>query len=81
MVYMANHNTAEQVFTQFLNEGQWPSQGLSFFVGLIGPVFAFAGGDAAVHVTAFSKHGWIRELTRSSYPKKSPMPQLRCPCR
>lgn len=59
MVYMANHNTAEQVFTQFLNEGQWPSQGLSFFVGLIGPVFAFAGGDAAVHVTVFSKHGWI----------------------
>ncbi|KAE8423764.1 amino acid/polyamine transporter I [Aspergillus pseudocaelatus] len=48
MVYMANHNTAEQVFTQFLNEGQWPSQGLSFFVGLIGPVFAFAGGDAAL---------------------------------
>ncbi|RAQ62123.1 choline transport protein [Aspergillus flavus] len=51
MVYMANHNTAEQVFTQFLNEGQWPSQGLSFFVGLIGPVFAFAGGDAAVHLS------------------------------
>ncbi|KAB8203427.1 amino acid/polyamine transporter I [Aspergillus parasiticus] len=51
IVYMANHNTAEQVFTQFLNEGQWPSQGLSFFVGLIGPVFAFAGGDAAVHLS------------------------------
>ncbi|KAB8236438.1 amino acid/polyamine transporter I [Aspergillus alliaceus] len=51
MVYLSNHNTAEQVFTEFLNEGQWPTQGLSFFIGIIGHVFSFAGGDAAVHLS------------------------------
>ncbi|THC97921.1 hypothetical protein EYZ11_002619 [Aspergillus tanneri] len=50
LTYMADHKPAKEVFTHFINEGQWPSQGLSFFIGLIGPVFAFAGGDAAVHM-------------------------------
>ena len=35
----------------FLNSGEWPSQGLSFLVGLLGPVFAFGGADGAVHVS------------------------------
>lgn len=47
---MADHNTGREVFTTFLNEGNWPTQGLSFFIGLVGCVFAFSGGDAAVHV-------------------------------
>jgi hypothetical protein len=38
------------VFTDFINQGQWPTQALSVFIGLTGPAFAFAGGDAAVHV-------------------------------
>ena len=50
VTYMADHGTATEVFTQFLNLGEWPSQGLSFFVGIMGCVFAFVGGDAAVHV-------------------------------
>ncbi|OOO15152.1 hypothetical protein OAory_01037470 [Aspergillus oryzae] len=50
LTYMADHKSAKEVFTHFINEGQWPTQGLSFFIGLIGPVFAFAGGDAAVHM-------------------------------
>ncbi|KAF7588880.1 hypothetical protein BBP40_005065 [Aspergillus hancockii] len=50
LTYLAEHKSAKEVFTHFLNEGQWSSQGLSFFIGLIGPVFAFAGGDAAVHM-------------------------------
>ncbi|PKY03463.1 choline transport protein [Aspergillus campestris IBT 28561] len=51
VTYMADHGTATEVFTQFLNLGEWPSQGLSFFVGIMGCVFAFVGGDAAVHMS------------------------------
>lgn len=50
LTYMADHGTAREVFTEFMNLGGWPTQGLSFFIGLVGCVFAFAGGDAAVHV-------------------------------
>lgn len=50
LTYMADHGTSKEVFTQFLNMGKFPSQGLSFFVGMVGCIFAFAGGDAAVHV-------------------------------
>ncbi|KAK6811116.1 hypothetical protein RU639_012980 [Aspergillus parasiticus] len=51
LTYMADHkSSAEEVFTYFINEGNWPSKALSVFVGLTGPVFAFAGGDAAVHM-------------------------------
>lgn len=55
LTYMAEHKPASEVFTYFINEGHWPTQGLSFFIGIIGPVFAFAGGDAAVHVRCPSK--------------------------
>ncbi|KAL3462068.1 amino acid/polyamine transporter I [Aspergillus heterothallicus] len=51
LVSLAEIGSAEVVFTQFINEGGWSTQGLSFFVGLIGCVFAFAGGDAAVHMS------------------------------
>lgn len=50
LVSLAEIGSARDVFTQFNNQGNWSSDGLSFFVGLIGCVFAFAGGDAAVHV-------------------------------
>lgn len=35
--------SAHDVFTVFSNGGAWPTQGLSFFVGLIGNVFAMFG--------------------------------------
>lgn len=50
LTYMADHGNAQEIFTTFYNMGEWQTQGLSFFVGLVGCVFAFAGGDAAVHV-------------------------------
>jgi hypothetical protein len=49
LTYMADHRPAKEVFNLFMDEGHW-TLGLSFFIGLIGHVFAFAGGDAAVHV-------------------------------
>ncbi|KAJ5746115.1 choline transport protein [Penicillium odoratum] len=51
LTYMADHGSAKEVFTKFLNLGEFPSQGLSFFVGIVGCIFAFAGGDAAVHMS------------------------------
>lgn len=41
--YMSPHIPAKEVFTTFLNEGEWQTQGLSFFVGIIGVAFAFVG--------------------------------------
>ena len=43
LVYMAPHDTASDVFTVFLNEGGFGTQGLSFMVGLVGPVFCLLG--------------------------------------
>ena len=41
--YMAPHSTASEVFTLFLNQGNWSTQGLSFMIGLIGMTFSFVG--------------------------------------
>ena len=43
MSYMAPHSTASEVFTLFLNQGDWSTQGLSFMIGLIGMSFSFVG--------------------------------------
>ncbi|KAJ6087399.1 hypothetical protein N7467_006313 [Penicillium canescens] len=51
LIYMADHNTKEQVFLSFQNGGGFATQGLSWFVGMTSCAFAFAGGDAAVHMS------------------------------
>ena len=43
LVYMAPHAKAHEVFTTFNNSGGFATQGLSFMVGIVGPVFAFLG--------------------------------------
>ncbi|KAL8685422.1 MAG: hypothetical protein Q9218_007772 [Villophora microphyllina] len=43
LVYLSPHSSPHDVFGRFYNGGGWPTQGLSFFVGLIGNVFAFLG--------------------------------------
>ncbi|KAF7122229.1 hypothetical protein CNMCM5793_000186 [Aspergillus hiratsukae] len=50
LTYMADHKTTHEVFLDFVNGGGFPTQGLSWFVGMTGCVFAFAGGDGAVHM-------------------------------
>ncbi|KAJ5482212.1 hypothetical protein N7475_001024 [Penicillium sp. IBT 31633x] len=50
LVCLADHQTNKQVFKDFLNGGEFPTQGLSWFVGTSGCVFSFAGGDAVVHM-------------------------------
>lgn len=41
-------SSAHEVFTIFENGGGYPTQALSFFVGLIGTVFAMFGKRAAI---------------------------------
>ena len=43
LVYLAPHGSAKDVFTVFANAGDWPTQGLSFFVGIVTGVYAFLG--------------------------------------
>ncbi|KAI1474240.1 hypothetical protein K445DRAFT_365175 [Daldinia sp. EC12] len=51
LVYLSPHKSAEEVFTSFSNGGGWPTQGLSFMLGMIAAVFNFLGADGAVHMS------------------------------
>lgn len=51
VVYLAPHYDTDFVFRTFFNLGEFPTNGLSFFVGITGNVFAFVGADAAFHVS------------------------------
>ncbi len=50
LIYLAPHSSAQEVFGTFINAGGWDTQAYSFFVGLVGPVFAFIGADSAMHM-------------------------------
>lgn len=43
LLYLSPHSSVEDVFFRSLNEGNWPTQGLSFCVGFIGNVATFVG--------------------------------------
>jgi amino acid transporter len=43
-------HSAEFVFRSSRNEGNWPSQGISYCVGFLGNVATFVGADASVHL-------------------------------
>ena len=59
MVYLAPHSSPQQVFTVFVNAGGWSTDGLSFFVGLVGTVFNFLGTDGAIHISEEVKNAAI----------------------
>lgn len=44
------YRTAAEVWATALNEGGWPTQGLSYCVGFLGNVATFVGADASVHL-------------------------------
>jgi len=50
------HNSAHFVFATSLNEGGWPTQGLSYCVGFLGNVATFVGADASVHMAEEVAH-------------------------
>lgn len=48
---LAPRNSPSVVFTEFLNLGHWDTQGLSFMVGLLAPIYTLIGADSAVHMS------------------------------
>lgn len=43
LIILGDHGEPSEVFGTFTNDGGWPTEGLSFLVGLVSPVFAFTG--------------------------------------
>ncbi|KAJ5903999.1 hypothetical protein N7504_006382 [Penicillium tannophilum] len=50
LLAMSPKKSAHFVFHTKLNEGGWPTQGISYCVGFIGNVATFVGADASVHM-------------------------------
>lgn len=50
LLALSPKKSADFVFHTSLNEGGWPSQGLSYCVGFIGNIATFVGADASVHM-------------------------------
>jgi hypothetical protein len=71
LVYMAEHNTKEQVFLSFQNGGGFKTQGLSWFVGMTTCAFAFGGADASVHVSCCCLSPLLPASRRPSLTKPS----------
>jgi choline transport protein len=51
LVFLAPKTPSTEVWDNWYNLGDWETQGLSFCIGIVGTVFAFAGADAAVHLS------------------------------
>ena len=59
LVILGPHAQPSEVFKTFINGGNWPTNGLSFFVGLLGNVFAFFGADGAIHMSEEIKNAAV----------------------
>ncbi|KAM0542216.1 hypothetical protein ACHAPJ_012908 [Fusarium lateritium] len=51
LVTLGPHGNASDIFSVFVNNGGWSTQGVSFMVGMMGNAFAFVGTDAAFHMS------------------------------
>lgn len=56
LLLLGPHGSAEQVFSTFLNDGNWSSQTLSIFVGLSANAFAFLGESCTLSFLAKKTH-------------------------
>lgn len=50
IIIIGKPSDSDTVWDTWLNLGGWPTQGLSFSIGIIGNVIAFVGADGAIHV-------------------------------
>ncbi|KAJ5180521.1 hypothetical protein N7492_003731 [Penicillium capsulatum] len=50
LIALSPKKSADFVFRTSLNEGHWPTQGISYCVGFIGNIATFVGADASVHM-------------------------------
>ncbi|RMY29702.1 hypothetical protein D0865_15449 [Hortaea werneckii] len=51
LIVVGPHHSNKEVWNTFYNLGGYEESGVTFFVGLIGPVFAFMGADGATHMS------------------------------
>ncbi|KAI1171340.1 putative GABA permease [Nemania sp. FL0916] len=51
LLLLSPHASAKDVFDTWVNQGKWQTQSLSFSIGILGNVFAFLGGDCAIHMS------------------------------
>lgn len=51
MACFGPHSDPVDVFTSFRNAGEWPTQGVSLLVGIIGPAWSLMGPDGPVHMS------------------------------
>ncbi|KAF7503562.1 hypothetical protein GJ744_003635 [Endocarpon pusillum] len=61
---LAPRNNSRAVFTEFTNNGGWPTDGVSFMVGLNAIVVSLLGFDSSVHMSEETKNA-ARTLPRS----------------
>ncbi|MCJ1393349.1 hypothetical protein MMC18_006222 [Xylographa bjoerkii] len=50
LIVLGDHQGPSEVFDLFLNTN-WPTQGLSFMVGITGSLFVFVGANGAIHMS------------------------------
>lgn len=60
------HSSPSFVFTTSLNEGGWPTQGLSYCVGFVGNVATFVGADASVHMAVSVPQSMVLSICKTS---------------
>ena len=78
LAILGEHQDFYQVFGLWLNEGFLPSQGVSFMVGLLGPVFKFLDADGTVHVGLGNRLLQHLLISLCRCPKKFTMRQQCC---
>lgn len=78
LVSFGANGDASSVFLEFRNEGMWPTQGLSWFVGLLGCVFSFAGKlQASLSVLACTRTNVELFRCRLLIPRKTACSKIR----
>lgn len=65
LVILGEHQDPHQVFGQWMNQGEYPTQGLSSMVGLVGAYLIMTGADGAIHVSILRFENLRSILTHS----------------
>lgn len=78
LAILGSHQDPSEVFKTFLNTGHWPTQGLSFMIGLIGSVYTFTGTWCFQHVKRsrvmpdkMNRCRWRDPCTAILFPKET----------
>jgi choline transport protein len=75
LVYLGPHGSAKDVFATFINGGNWSSDGLSFFVGIIASVYTFTGN------VTFSRDDLLLTSTKErTVPTTVSILRIACTC-